>query len=291
VTTVKAAAERLGQMIGTDRELTLRVFGIEATEFVDETTYGFAVRALSGADDRTLLEIAAYLEEIDAETGTPPAEEVEPPQGPWEPDFFRLFLSHTHPFAARMGELKDELAPLGIDCFVAHDDIAPSEAWEAVIESALGSCDALAAFLSEDFPASRFTDQEVGWVAGRGRPVVAIDFRLTPYGFIAKWQSLKAGRPDLIDALVGVLAGHERSARRMAEVQVALLERASSGAEAQTRLELLERVGRGGWSEALLGRVEAAVEDNPVVAGAAVGSVPLGRLAAELVARRRLEGR
>jgi hypothetical protein len=102
VTTVKTAAGRLGQMMSTDRELTLRVFGIEAQESDLETTYAFAVRALSEADDRTLLEIAAYLEEIDAEPGTP-AREDEPPQGPWEPDFFRLFLSHTHPFAARMG--------------------------------------------------------------------------------------------------------------------------------------------------------------------------------------------
>lgn len=160
-----------------------------------------------------------------------------------------------------------------------------------MIESALASCDALAAFLSEDFPASRWTDQEVGWVAGRGRPVVAIDHRRNPYGFIAKWQSLKAGRPDLTDALVGVLAGHERSARRMAEVQVALLERASSGAEGQTRLELLERVGRGGWSEALLGRVEAAVEGNRAPAGARIGAAALPQVAGELVARRRSEGR
>lgn len=290
VTIVKAAAERLGRMLDTDRDLTLRTFNITAPYDEDETIYGLAVRALSGADERNLLELAAYLEESDPETAATIEPEQEVP-GPWEPDSFRLFLSHTHPFAERMGALKTDLAQLGISAFVAHADIAPSEAWEEVIESALRSCDALAAFLSEDFPTSRWTDQEVGWVAGRGRPVVAIDHACTPYGFIAKWQSLKSTRPDLVDALVGVLAGHERSARRMAEVQVALLERAGSQAEGQARMELLERVGGVGWSEALLVRVEAAVAENPALAEAALGGVALGQVAAELIAKRRIQGR
>ncbi|MBS1675980.1 MAG: toll/interleukin-1 receptor domain-containing protein [Actinobacteria bacterium] len=290
VTIVKAAAQRLSRMIDTDRELTLGAFDVTAVYEGDETIYGFAVRALSGAEEQNLLELAAYLEESDSEAEAPTEPEPEA-SGPWEPDSFRLFLSHTHPFAGRMSELKAELAGLGISAFVAHADIAPSEAWEEVIESALRSCDALVAFLSEDFPASRWTDQEVGWVAGRRRPVVAIDHGSTPYGFIAKWQSVKSSRPDLVDALVGVLAGHEGSARRMAEVQVALLERAGSAAEGQARMELLERVGRVGWSEALLGRVGTAVADNPALAGAAIGEIPLPQIAADLIGKRRTQGR
>jgi TIR domain len=85
----------------------------------------------------------------------------------WQPFFlggrtFRLFISHTSAHKGEVGLLSSALSAHGIAGFVAHTSINPTEAWQDVIVRALGECEALAAYLTADFPQSRWTDQEVG---------------------------------------------------------------------------------------------------------------------------------
>jgi hypothetical protein len=47
-------------------------------------------------------------------------------EGVWTPEYFRLFVSHTHAHRQDVGNLKRVLAPFWIDAFVAHDDIEPT---------------------------------------------------------------------------------------------------------------------------------------------------------------------
>src|SRR5262249_2168653 len=92
----------------------------------------------------------------------------------WDEGRFRLFISHTHEHKAAVGWQKGGLALLGIDAFVAHDDIEPSREWQVVIEEALASCDAVAAWLTPDSPDSHWTDQEVGFCVGRTIQVIPV---------------------------------------------------------------------------------------------------------------------
>lgn len=110
----------------------------------------------------------------------------------WKYNYYRLFISHLTSDKERATYVKNILMPYGIHCFVAHEDITPSKEWQVAIESALSSMDALCAILSPDFPKSKWCDQEVGYALGRHKLVIPIDSGIVPYGFMGKWQAIKA---------------------------------------------------------------------------------------------------
>jgi len=127
----------------------------------------------------------------------------------WPDEKFRLFLSHVAKYKAAVSEVKDELALRGVAAFVAHQDIEPSRGWKLEIELALRSMHALAALVTPDFHASRWTDQEVGWAFGRGLLVMPVRLGADPYGFAGEVQGINGTLKDparlavsLVDALL-----------------------------------------------------------------------------------------
>ena len=62
------------------------------------------------------------------------------------------------------------------------------------IETALATCDALVALLLENFHASNWTDQEIGFAMGRGVPVYSVRFGQDPYGFIGRFQTFNGNQ-------------------------------------------------------------------------------------------------
>jgi hypothetical protein len=123
----------------------------------------------------------------------PPEAEI---QRLWPENYFRLFLSHVSKYAAKVSSLKDSLKVYGIAAFVAHEDVEPSLQWQNEIELALNSMYALAALITDDFTASLWTDQEVGWALGRGRLVIPVRLGANPYGFAGKIQGMKGDFGD-----------------------------------------------------------------------------------------------
>jgi hypothetical protein len=69
----------------------------------------------------------------------------------WGEEGFRVFLSHKAEVKKETAELKDRLLLFGVSCFVAHEDIHPTKAWQDEIENALASMDGFVALLTEDF--------------------------------------------------------------------------------------------------------------------------------------------
>jgi nucleoside 2-deoxyribosyltransferase len=129
--------------------------------------------------------------------------------GLWKAGFFRLFMSHSSQQVDEVRELKRELQQYGIDGFVAHEDIEPTQEWLDVIEEALKTCDALVAYLSLNFETSPWTNQEVGYALGREILVISIDKGKAAYGFMGKYQHLSGtGKSaerlakDLFDCLI-----------------------------------------------------------------------------------------
>jgi TIR domain len=120
---------------------------------------------------------------------------VEPDvEGIWTPDRLRVFLSHVHALRSEATELANVLESFHCSCFVAHVQIEPSQDWRDVIERALRTCHALAAYVTPDFHGSLWTDQEVGWALGRGVPVIPISAGVQPYGFFGAIQAIQAGQ-------------------------------------------------------------------------------------------------
>jgi hypothetical protein len=128
----------------------------------------------------------------------------------WGDDRFRLFLSHKSEVKAETARLKEKLSLFGVSAFVAHEDILPTKAWQQEIENALHSMDAFAALITDGFHDSDWTDQEVGFALARGVPVIAVRLGRDPYGFIGKFQALRAGWDDAAEGIVKLLIRHER---------------------------------------------------------------------------------
>lgn len=114
----------------------------------------------------------------------------------WEIDYFRLFISHISKNKSSASNLQKALFDWGIHGFVAHEDIEPSKEWVSELYNALFSMDALCAILVNGFKSSRWCDQEIGIALGRNKLCIPINKEINPYGFLGRYQVLKAHNLD-----------------------------------------------------------------------------------------------
>jgi hypothetical protein len=199
----------------------------------------------------------------------------------WQPTifptgrYFRLFISHTHAHREEVGHLAWALVDEGIVGFVAHDSIGATLEWENEIARALQECEALAAYLTKDFPESDWTDQEVGVVVGRGLLVLALKVEIDPYGFMARYQAMKA--PSGIDwsvlaaQIADALRDHPSTKAAMTEATVDRFVRSHSYNDARANLRRLQALALDAWTPEMVGAVTKAVDENPQLENANVG--------------------
>ncbi len=128
----------------------------------------------------------------------------------WGDEGFRVFLSHKSEVKKETSDLKDRLRLFGISCFVAHEDIHPTKAWQDEIENALASTDGFVALMTANFHDSDWTDQEVGFAFARGVPIVAVRLGKDPYGFIGKFQGLSSTWLTAAEDIVKILIKNDR---------------------------------------------------------------------------------
>jgi hypothetical protein len=128
----------------------------------------------------------------------------------WGVEGFRVFLSHKSEVKMETAELKDKLRLFGISCFVAHEDIHPTKAWQDEIENALASMDGFVALMTATFHDSDWTDQEIGFAFARGVPIIAVRLGKDPYGFIGKFQGLSSTWLTAAEDIVKILIKNDR---------------------------------------------------------------------------------
>ena len=109
----------------------------------------------------------------------------------WGAGKYRAFISHLSEKKEIATKLKKQLKAFGVSCFVAHEDIEPTKAWQDELEEALMSMDCLVALLTDGFHESKWTDQEIGFACARGVKVIPVMQGAVPYGFIGKFQGVK----------------------------------------------------------------------------------------------------
>lgn len=163
----------------------------------------------------------------------------------WDRGAFRLFLSHHSSKKEGVAQLRNALRPYCISGFVAHTDIEPTKEWEAQIEAALRSMDALAAVVSQEFVGSKWCDQEVGFAMGRKRLVIPLRAGADPHGFLGKYQGLQVRRrpaKELADDIFGILCRHDLTKRRVAEVLINSLLDSDSWERSRDTTSLLHRI-------------------------------------------------
>ncbi len=112
----------------------------------------------------------------------------------------KAFISYSTADKEKGAEVKNVLDKLGIESFLAHDDIRVSEEWERRILKELNECQLFIPLLSNNFKESDWCGQEAGIIANR-RNVAIIPFSLNgtnPYGFISKFQGQPLARGEII---------------------------------------------------------------------------------------------
>jgi hypothetical protein len=160
-------------------------------------------------------------------------------------------------------QLKAELARHSIAAFVAHVDIEPTRDWQNVIEGALRTMDALAAFVTPEFVGSKWCDQEVGFAIGRGRLVVPVRIDADPHGFLGRYQGVQGqglSAAAMAERLACVLAKNDKTSRRLAEAALRGFETADSFSQAKQGMKTLEMFDSIPLE--LLRSVEPAIETN-----------------------------
>jgi hypothetical protein len=182
----------------------------------------------------------------------------------WEAGFFRLFITHLAALKGSAHRLKQALARHQVAAFVAHDDIEPTREWQAEIERALRTADALVALMSPGFLESRWCDQEVGIAIGRGKLVLPLRVGADPHGFMGKYQALTATPGEDVSTLsqkiVDILIRNPQSSERMAEGLVEKLAASRSFDSSKQTVSLLEGVPQLNASQGA--RLVRAIEEN-----------------------------
>lgn len=202
-----------------------------------------------------------------------PARRTEPDvEGIWTPDRPRVFLSHSSLNRAGVTELAQDLEALNCSCFVAHVDIEPSLPWQRTIERALRTSHVLIAYVTSEFHGSLWTDQEVGWVLGRGIPVISVNAGEQPYGFFGSFQSVRSDaaptlgyavfRAIAVSCLRENLADAPDRGTLVARAIVGSFCGSRSYESTRRRFELLSLVPMSLWTDEMAEELDRATESN-----------------------------
>jgi hypothetical protein len=253
-------AQKLGDENWNIVNLTLEQFRLPVSRSSRLKSTDYILKKIANAGNDVLQDLARHLEI--------PLSGVTVTENPsfWKNGNLRLFISHLARKKESAGALREELEPMGISAFVAHNDIAPSKEWEREIETALGTCDALVALMEEGFHRSFWTDHEVGFAFGRSLPIIPVNMGEDPYGFIARFQAYKfQDIPTLAETIFKLLLNDVRTSRKMSEVLVHRFENSNTFASANVNLKHLRKIRC--WDPGLLERVRLSVKRNDQIRG------------------------
>jgi len=245
-------------------DATLKEFGLPRKPNWNGSPDSYVLKMIEDASDDELVELGEHFgHKIDHQGPTSLAE----PKF-WQPRMMRLFITHLAKHKVFAAQIQASLIGYGISSFVAHNDIEPTSEWQNEIELALATCDALVALLHDDFHASHWTDQEIGFAMGRGVPVFSMRLGQAPYGFIGRFQAFNGhgkSEEELARELFDAFRKNKQTRAKIADGVVTMFEGSWSFASAKMLVGRLEELTT--WSPSFSEREQAAVTNNSQVSG------------------------
>lgn len=150
------------------------------------------------------------------------------------------FLSYQTDDKATAGQVKALLSKIGVESFLAHEDITVSEEWRLKILEEIGKTDIFICLLSESYLQSAWCVQESGIAAFR-KDMTTIPLSLdgtVPQGFIGIVQSAKVDPSGIMlsDLIPGFL---KHDLAWGIEIAIDLVRRSSSYRGAETNFQLI----------------------------------------------------
>ena len=204
---IKKISLKLKEHNFSDGDLILRQFGLPtADSWQNGDVYDYYLGMIENGSEEVLNQLHEYLFPDEVFPATTAKIKTN-----WSEGTLRIFLSHSTTKKIQVTQVKNELKKFGIDCFVAHEDIAPTVEWLREIQTALASSHCLVAFLCNEFPKSAFCDQEVGFSIQRGILTIPVRLEIDPYGFMGPLQGVTAflSSPEQIaQDILSILENH-----------------------------------------------------------------------------------
>ncbi|MFP3257483.1 MAG: toll/interleukin-1 receptor domain-containing protein [Candidatus Nanopusillus acidilobi] len=110
----------------------------------------------------------------------------------------KVFISYSNEDKEIAGKVKKSLESLGLNSFLAHEDIVPSQEWQKEILNNLKEAKIFIPILTPNFKESDWTDQETGMAIAYDLEIIPISLKkrsktrvIDPYGFISRYQALR----------------------------------------------------------------------------------------------------
>jgi hypothetical protein len=174
-----------------------------------------------------------------------------------------LFISHHHKDKEIASHIKSELRDFGIDTFVAHEDINPTEEWEEVILEKLRHCNAILLLLTSNFEDSKWTDQETGFAIALNKLIIPVKINIELYEFVSRYQALSWGAnvEDNLKKLIELLVDKKLISIDML-IQGFIM--SNSYKEANMRSELLTEVTTSFSPEQINILADAAIKNSQI---------------------------
>ncbi len=107
-----------------------------------------------------------------------------------------VFISYSSSNKELAGELKRFLNKYGLNVFLAHETINPTEEWQNKILEYLEKMDVFILLLTKKYQGSKWTDQESGYAISRRILIIPIKVDINPYGFLSKIQAIVLNKND-----------------------------------------------------------------------------------------------
>lgn len=193
----------------------------------------------------------------------------------------KVFLSYHHNARKAAARVKGFLSSFGMDVFLAHEDLEPSVEWQKEILQTLRKCDVFIPLLTRSFHSSLWTDQETGIAVARHKLILPVKFSVVPYGFIGKFQALKARKQvdETCWRIVHILASRPVFGETVREGVIKAFLESGTFEESAQRAKVLRKFEP--FSVAHLNRIVQGGGENTQVYGGRVARDCVRKLIAE----------
>lgn len=236
VETILEVAKTLEDLDWATVNLYLESFGLPTDNWWNGDTRQYVIAMLKDGSDDSLLQLLGHLNGANTSNGSEILGRG-----------FLLFISHISKHKMLASEIARALQRYGIRSFVAHEQIDPGSVWIDEIQAKLGVCNALLALHHDGFSGSDWTSQEIGWVLGRGLPVLSIRFDEDPRGFVSRIQAIAGSRTkDAIQIAEEVVELLMKESRTKGSVVSAVIDRISRSTSWDTTNLLFRFLDRNG---------------------------------------------
>jgi hypothetical protein len=154
----------------------------------------------------------------------------------------KIFLCYHSSDKAFAGKIKLHLNGYGLNIFLAHEDIQPTEEWQTRILSELKRTDVFLPLLTDKFLTSKWTAQECGVAVARGTFIVSLKVSIDPFGFLSKYQTFNFRVENIARSCSGiarVICKNRKLQKRFLDGLITSVGQSDSFEEAKERTSLL----------------------------------------------------